>query len=223
MAKVLSQEAELVPVSKLKPHPENPRKGDVKAITESIEKNGFYGHVLAQRSTGHILAGNHTFQAAKRSGLKKVPVLWLDVDDEQAQRILIVDNRLADLGDYDEAALESILRELANSAAGIEGLGYTSDELAELLGIADQNLNEVTSSIGAGEASSNSPEVPQSTVQQVQLFFTAAQHEEFLEKLHRLKGAFKTENITDTVLAAVNLNVKEYEMESGFEEAMKDA
>ena len=53
------QAYELVAPRALRPHPRNPRRGDVDAIEESIAENGFYGCVVAQRSTGYILAGNH--------------------------------------------------------------------------------------------------------------------------------------------------------------------
>src|SRR5260370_2158611 len=109
-AKVLAQEyAPEVPIEKLAPHPENPRQGDLDLIEESIAENGFYGAVVAQRSTGYILAGNHRWKAAKAEGLKAIPVFYLDVDDAAARRILSVDNRSADVSGYEHEALSPLL------------------------------------------------------------------------------------------------------------------
>lgn len=68
--KLNSQEYAQAKLGELKPHPRNPRQGDVGAIYQSIEANGFYGAIVAQRSTGYILAGNHRYKAAAEAGAK---------------------------------------------------------------------------------------------------------------------------------------------------------
>lgn len=110
-------------------HPENPRRGDVDAIAESIDANGLYRPVIVQESTGHILAGNHTYLAAVQHGEEEIPVVYLDVNTEQARRIMLADNRHADLGDYDDEMLTAVL----NSLPDLEGTGYTDDDLQALL------------------------------------------------------------------------------------------
>lgn len=102
------------------------------AIYQSIEANGFYGAIVAQRSTGYILAGNHRYKAAVEAGAKSVPVIWVDVDDETAVRVLLADNRTNDVASYDNAVLAEILTELANGP-GLEGTGYDGDDLDQLL------------------------------------------------------------------------------------------
>lgn len=74
--KVLAEGVEMVPIDAIQPHPSNPRQGDVGAIVESIKANGFYRPLIVQRSTSYILAGNHSWQAARELGLVKVPVTW---------------------------------------------------------------------------------------------------------------------------------------------------
>jgi hypothetical protein len=63
-AGAISQEYAIVPVDSLETHPRNVNQGDIGAIYESIGANGFYGAIVAQKSTGRILAGNHRNQAA---------------------------------------------------------------------------------------------------------------------------------------------------------------
>lgn len=122
-----------VPVDRLTEHPENPRRGDVAAIEASLDAHGFYGAVIAQRSSGRIIAGNHRYRAAVARGAETVPVIWLDVDDDQARRILLVDNRTSDLGGYDDDTLADLLTDLTHTDLGLAGTGWTEADLVDLL------------------------------------------------------------------------------------------
>lgn len=108
----------------LKEHPQNPKQGDVEVIGESIDVNGWYGAVVAQKSTGYILAGNHRFRAARQRGAKEIPVIWRDVDDETALKILLVDNESTRKGENDEALVEELLQGLVEVGAGLRGTGH---------------------------------------------------------------------------------------------------
>ena len=131
--RIINEELESVALAKLKPHPRNPRQGDVGAIHQSIEANGFYGAVVAQKSTGHVLAGNHRLLAAKHANAEEVPVMWVDVDDATALRILLADNRTNDLASYDEGALADLLTSIMQDEGTLDGTGYDGDALDELL------------------------------------------------------------------------------------------
>lgn len=122
-----------VPIERLAQHPRNPRRGNVGRLEQLIDANGFHGALLVQRTTGFVLAGNHRMQAAVAQGLKELPVLWLDVDDDEALRILLGDNRASDDGYYDDPALASLLSELEASDRNLEGTGYTPTDLEALL------------------------------------------------------------------------------------------
>lgn len=121
-----------VPVDLLKQHPMNPRRGDVDAIVESIKVNGFYGTVVVQKSTNYILAGNHRWLAAQRAGLDSVPVMWLDVTDVQAKKILLADNRMNDRAIYDEAELQSLLRSVI-AHDDLRGTGFDATDIDKLI------------------------------------------------------------------------------------------
>ena len=122
--RILNQSFETVPVSALRKHPDNPRKGDAAAIAESIAVNGFYGAVVAQRSTGYVLAGNHRLDAVQAAGGAEIPVFWLDVNDRDALRILLADNRTSDLGVYDERGLAELLNRIQCDTGSLDGTGY---------------------------------------------------------------------------------------------------
>lgn len=124
------------PIDGVRPYPNNTRQGDIGAIIDSMQSNGFFGAVLAQESTGYILAGNHTWQAAYKMGAKTIPVIFIDCDDDTARRIVLADNRTADLADYDHAALFGELQAIMADSGTLMGTGFndeTFEEMAALL------------------------------------------------------------------------------------------
>jgi DNA modification methylase len=126
---IVPQEYEMVPVGALQPNEWNANQGDLGSIIESVQVNQFYGAILAQKSTGRIIAGEHRWRAAQSEGLQTVPVIYLDVDDEAAKRIMLADNRTSRLGMDDPAALAELLQGMPS----LEGTGFDSDALQELL------------------------------------------------------------------------------------------
>lgn len=130
---VLNQEYLLESVDAVRPHPENINQGDVGAIFESIEDNGFFGACVVQRSTGYICIGNHRYKAALEHGATHVPVLYVDVDDDRALRMLLADNRLAELAYRDPKELVELLGGLVSTTGTLSGTGYSTDDLDELI------------------------------------------------------------------------------------------
>ncbi|WP_237100973.1 ParB N-terminal domain-containing protein [Nonomuraea sp. MG754425] len=94
-------------------------------IVASIRKHGFYGSVVAQKSRMRIVAGEHRWRGAAKAGLKHVPTVIIDVDDETAPRIMLADNRLAEYGQYDDAKLAGLLQSLPD----LDGTGWRDEDL----------------------------------------------------------------------------------------------
>jgi hypothetical protein len=126
-------------------HPENPNNGDVEEVIESIEINGMYNAIKAQRSTGHIVAGNTTWEACKLMGAKTIPIVWLDIDDTEARRIVLVDNRAAQLARMDPALELEMLDRLVRTSNGdmraLLGTGYDERSLERATKIAEMPMN----------------------------------------------------------------------------------
>lgn len=125
-------------IDTVQPHPANYNNGDLDALTESVETNGMYRPIYAQRSTGYIIAGNHTWMACKALGAENIPVVVLDVDDTQAKQIMVADNRIASLAMPDNGLLMSLLQEIDADAGSLVGTGYSDKDLEVL-----QHLNEI--------------------------------------------------------------------------------
>jgi hypothetical protein len=122
-----------IPVGQLHEHPENYNEGDVGAISESLDEHGFYGAVIVQRSTGAVLVGNHRFRTATMKGAATIPGFLLDCDDDEARRILAVDNRTTQLSTFNNAALLAVLGKVMKEPRGLKGTGYDGDDVDDLI------------------------------------------------------------------------------------------
>ena len=123
-------------IADLRPHPRNARNGDTDVIAESLQANHQYRPIVVARG-GVILAGNHTYAAAMELGWTTIAAVHLDLDpaSPEAIRIMLADNRTADMGRYDEALLLDLLRALDGE---LEGTGYTDDDLNHLAEVLDE-------------------------------------------------------------------------------------
>lgn len=121
-------ESEIVEISGLKSYPRNPRRGDVESIAKSLEVNGQYKPIVVNRRDGTILAGNHTWRAARSLGWTHIAVTYVDVDDLAAQKIVLADNRTSDLSSYDDSKLLDLL----NSLPTLDGTGFEQVDLDQL-------------------------------------------------------------------------------------------
>jgi len=125
-------ELEMVPVKKLHIHPDNPRHGDIDKLVASINSNGFYGAIVVQRSSMRILAGNHRYQAAIKCGMREIPTIFVDVDDIQAKKILLADNRTSDFATYDTNQLQNLLKTVL-ADGDLSGTGFSTADLDKLV------------------------------------------------------------------------------------------
>ena len=127
-AKIKVGQVASVPLSSLEAYPTNPRRGDIEAIAQSLKAHGQYRPIVVQYGSNFILAGNHTYKAAKKLGWKKIKITYVDVDEESARKIVLADNRLTDLAGYNEPLLKSLL----NALPELEGTGFTQSEVETL-------------------------------------------------------------------------------------------
>jgi ParB-like chromosome segregation protein Spo0J len=137
---------EYVDIDTVAEHPDNPRRGNTQVIVESLRRTGQYRPLIVSAATGYVVAGNHTLRAARLLNWDRIAVTWLHGLSEEAEhRILAVDNRAADLGDYDTEALIALLDNLGE----LEGTGYSVDDLETLQALAGR---EVTFAAGDTDA-----------------------------------------------------------------------
>lgn len=109
-------EVEQRPISRLKPYENTTRRHgetSIARLAASIRQFGFVLPVLVDRQ-GVIICGHGRVQAAQRLGLKAVPVVTAEhLSEAQVRALRIADNKLAELSEWNEAALRIELGDLA--------------------------------------------------------------------------------------------------------------
>jgi 16S rRNA G966 N2-methylase RsmD len=142
-----------VPIDDLTRYPGNARRGNVEEIRASVRRYGQYRALVVRRTPDGalvVLAGNHTRDALHAEGHTHARCELLECDDDEARRINVTDNRMADLGDYDNDALAALL---APMAGDLDGTGFTDADLAALLAADDADD-------GHGAALDDAPDPP---------------------------------------------------------------
>ena len=99
-----------LPITDVKPNKGQPRKNfDEDALAEladSIQQNGILQPILVRKKGAkyEIIAGERRYQAAKKAGLKEVPVVIREVSDEDVFKLALIENlQRSDLNPIEEA------------------------------------------------------------------------------------------------------------------------
>jgi ParB family chromosome partitioning protein len=124
-----------VPIEFLKPNARNPRRdfstAELDELAGSIKDHGIIQPIVVRPVAGspdhyEIIAGERRWRAAQRAGLHEVPVVSLDVSDEEALELAIIENvQRADLNPIEEAGG---YRTLADEYK------HSQDEIAKIVG-----------------------------------------------------------------------------------------
>ncbi len=126
---------QLVEIKTLKEDPANVRRHDdrnISAIKKSLNRFGQQKPIVVD-ARGKVLAGNGTLAAAKALGWKKIAVVRTKLTGDAARGYTVADNRSGELAAWDDAALAALLDEYREKEGGFEALGFTSEEVEELM------------------------------------------------------------------------------------------
>ncbi len=127
---------EMMPTDRLVPYIRNARThsaDQVAQIAASIAEFGFTNPILIGEDEV-IIAGHGRLQAARSLGLTEVPVIVLNhLSDAQRRALVIADNRIAEHAGWDEQLLAAEIAALRDEAFDLEVIGFSEDELHDLL------------------------------------------------------------------------------------------
>ena len=152
---------ETVDISDISQDPANVRKHserNLEAIAASSRAFGQQKPIVVDKR-GVILAGNGTYEAAKRIGWDKIQITRTDLSGTLATAYAIADNRTAELAEWDDTALAEQLRSLQSEEFDLSNVGYTDDEVQQLI---DGIGNEI---LGASEVTED--EIPEPPVEPI--------------------------------------------------------
>lgn len=129
----------MIPINKIDPNPRQARSelGNIKELMASIKSKGILGPILVKPKAGRyeIIAGERRFIASKNIGLKEIPCIEMNVEDNEAMELTLIENlQRKDLDVFEEA---DGLRSLA------ENYGYSHNEISKTIGKARSTITEI--------------------------------------------------------------------------------
>ena len=130
----------LVQIDQLDPNPLQPRVeiGDLSELISSVKEHGVLEPLLVKPSAikgrWMIIAGERRWRAATAAGLKEVPCIEKDVDEEVVAEIALIENmQRKDLTPWEEAD---------GLAALCQRFGYTHEDVARKIGKSRSTVTE---------------------------------------------------------------------------------
>lgn len=90
-----------LPVDRLHPHPDNPRKdlGDLSELADSIKANGIFQNLTvvvddltSTISDFTVIIGHRRLAAAKMAGLTEVPCVIAEMDQREQVQTMLLEN-----------------------------------------------------------------------------------------------------------------------------------
>jgi DNA modification methylase len=140
IAERMVERMEVWPIERLTPYARNARThsdAQVAQIAASIQRFGFNNPILVASDAG-IVAGHGRYQAARKLGLSRVPVIVLDhLTETERRAYVIADNKIAENAGWDNDLLTSELAALNDLEFDLETLGFDARELEKILGASD--------------------------------------------------------------------------------------
>jgi ParB family chromosome partitioning protein len=153
-----------VPIEFLKPNPRNPRKSfidsELDELAESIRQHGVIQPIVARPVRGmpdnfEIIAGERRWRAAQRAGLHDVPIVPVEVSDNDALQIMIVENvQREDLNAMEEArGYHLLVDEFKHSVEDVaKAVGKSRSHVANMMRLT-KLPNDVQDFISSGKLS----------------------------------------------------------------------
>jgi ParB family chromosome partitioning protein len=130
----------LIGIEQLDPNPEQPRVeiGDLSELVSSVKEHGVLEPLLVKPSAikgrWMIIAGERRWRAATAAGLREVPCVEMDVDDEVVAEIALIENmQRKDLTPWEEAD---------GLASLCQRFGYTHEDVARKIGKSRSTVTE---------------------------------------------------------------------------------
>ena len=138
---VESQEQSKIPLDEIRPNPYQPRKvfdeDALKELSSSIKQHGVFTPILVKKSIqGYdLIAGERRLRASKLAGLKDIPAIIVDFDDQEMMEIALLENiQREDLNVIEEAKAYEKL---------IQRLNYTQEQLAHRVGKSREHITNL--------------------------------------------------------------------------------
>lgn len=147
MTQIQAKSVKLVPIDEIAPNPKNRNKHSpeqIERLADIIKYQGFRAPLIVSNRTGLLVAGHGRLMAAKKLGLKQVPVMHQDFEsDEQEYAAQVSDNAIASWAELDLSGINTDLSDLGPDLnidlLGIRGFSLDPSERIEEINRGDEN------------------------------------------------------------------------------------
>ena len=149
-------EVQLWDIDKPVPYINNARKISQEAVDKvaaSIKEFGWQQPIVVDK-TNTIIVGHTRLKAARKLGLKDVPVQVANLNEHQVKAYRLADNRTGEYTDWDEELLSIELKELLDQDVDLDLTGFKDQEIQKIL---NNSLDEYE---GLTDADSIADEIP---------------------------------------------------------------
>ncbi|GAH41900.1 unnamed protein product [marine sediment metagenome] len=131
----------MISIKKIDPSPNQARTelGDIEELMASIKEKGILQPIIVREKNNRyeIIAGERRCIAAKNVGLKDIPCIEMNVSDNEAMEIALIENlQRKDLGVFEEADGLNALADM---------YGYSHKQISEKIGKARSTITEILS------------------------------------------------------------------------------
>ncbi len=124
------------PTASLRLDERNARKHERRSIDTIKTSLSTYGQQkpIVALTSGTVIAGNGTLEAARELGWERIAVVTFDTEDEaRARAFAIMDNRTSDLSSWDRDVLAELLEGIPSTM--VDAVGFSSQEIETLLAL----------------------------------------------------------------------------------------
>lgn len=138
-------ESKVMKLADIKPAEYNPRvrltemDHEYQALKASIDEFGLVVPLIINERTGNLISGHQRLNVMQAGGVEETEVVLVDMEPEKEKGLCIALNKIS--GTWDYGALADILEELRDSPVDILATGFTDDEISELLGEIQDEMN----------------------------------------------------------------------------------
>jgi hypothetical protein len=92
------------------------------ALAGSIDGVGWIDPVIVNRLSGHVVDGHLRVTLALRSGVKSIPVVYVELSDAEEQQALLSLDPIAAMAATDKAQLDALLRAVQSDDERVQAL-----------------------------------------------------------------------------------------------------
>ena len=176
------------------------------ALAGVLDQVGWVQDVIVNRRTGYLVDGHARVAVAAQRGETSVPVVYVDLSEDEEMLILATLDPLAAMADSDAAKLDELLRNVDTGSEALQQMIASTAAQAGLYGTLRESDGPSDIEATEAEESAADRDYGASAIRQIVLVFEQAQYEPVVEALGEHAEKFGLSNNTEVILHLLETN-----------------